>query len=289
MHVYVFVFNHSWLLTTMAKVSPEPPHKREENRHTNEVLQSTDDAKVNSGAHSSNRGSVRHHDAEKATKASSQNPVKFQLKFSDPDLERTFKLFMLRTRHNMATFTYMLGLSLNLSGVVTVASIDASGSRSESFLTVITLCAAFNSIALILLAVAHYCRRDLSMSSTPWILFIWAVFLVQLCGIDMAFGGVPVSPGSGVMWLASMCYYTFVLYPVRKSFSLILNLITVCTHCVLVIVLPYTRSYSDAFQYGRLVSNFRDLTNLKWFHVCRMQFLVCISSTVHFATGTFQR
>ena len=176
----------------------------------------------------------------------------FQLSFKDPSLERTLKSYLYRTRHNMTTFTFILGLSLNISGLVTGAL--AEPSNSKYYLIVISLCTVFNLGALSMLIAAYIFKKDISVSRIPRILFIWIVFLIQLFGINMTFGSLPVTPGSEMMWIACLCYYTFVLFPFRLRYCFILNLIMFTTHSILVATIPLARSYGDVFDYGKMVS-----------------------------------
>ena len=176
----------------------------------------------------------------------------FQLSFKDPSLELTFKSYLYRTRHNMPTFTFILGLSLNISGLVTGALTEPS--NSKYYLIVISLCTVFNLLALSVLIAANIFKKDISVSRIPWILFIWIVFLIQLFGITMTFGSLPVTPGSEMMWIACLCYYTFVLFPLRMRYCFILNLIMFTTHSILVATIPLARSYGNVFDYGKMVS-----------------------------------
>ena len=177
----------------------------------------------------------------------------FQLSFKDPSLERTFKSYLYRTRHNMTTFTFILGLSLNISGLVTGALTEPS--NSKYYLIVISLCTVFNLGALSMLIAAYiFFKKDISVSRIPRILFIWIVFLIQLFGINMTFGSLPVTPGSEMMWIACLCYYTFVLFPLRMRYCFILNLIMFTTHSILVATIPLARSYGNVFDYGKMVS-----------------------------------
>ena len=176
----------------------------------------------------------------------------FPLRFEEPSLERTFKNYLYRTRQNMVPYTFVLGLSLNVSGLVTGALAETS--VSKYYLIMISFSTVSNLLALSMLIVAYISKKDVSISRFPWILFTWIVFLIQLFGINMTFGSLPVTPGSEIMWITYICYFTFVLFPLRMRYCLILNLIMFTTHSVLVAIIPLARSYDDVFDYGKMVS-----------------------------------
>ena len=251
----------------MQRVSPTPPpgsngciNKAFQDNHS-DYPESSEKGPPNSQPQTSSQ--TRNIDTQSGEIASQFNQL-FQLKFKDPNLERTFKNYVLRSRHNMATFTFILGLSLNVSGIITEALADSSA--SEYYLVVISLCVAFNILALSLLAIAYFTKKDFSMSAILWLLFIWSVFLTQLFGANMAFGSLPITPESDVMWITCMCYYSFVLYPMRMRYSLILNLIMFIIHCVMITTVPLSRSYMNVFQYGKLVSIFFNSRTKIHFH-----------------------
>ena len=143
----------------------------------------------------------------------------FPLRFEEPSLERTFKNYLYRTRQNMVPYTFVLGLSLNVSGLVTGALAETS--VSKYYLIMISFSTVFNLLALSMFIVAYISKKDVSISRFPWILFTWIVFLIQLFGINMTFGSLPVTPGSEIMWITCLCYFTFVLFPLRMRYCLI--------------------------------------------------------------------
>ena len=244
------------LLKAMRRVSPIPPEKN--TTYVNETFQ----MEKSDWPQSSEKGppvdrpgpsNAVEVEVSQGTVASEFKHI-FYLGFKDPNLERTFKNYMTRTRHNMTTHTFLLGLSLNISGALTVALSEIDLSVSQYYIIALSACFVFNILALLMPLVVRAMKKDLPMFSTPWILFIWTVFLIQLFGISMTFGSLPVVPGSDMMWITCMCYYSFVLFPLRMRYCLILNLVMFAIHCIIITVVPFSRSYFNVLHYDKTVS-----------------------------------
>lgn len=251
-------------MTTMRRISPIPPEEKRGyingafQNNKSDWPQSSEKGPPHNEPGTSNEQDIK--DIKDTNKVPEFMQV-FQLSFKDLSLERMFKSYLYRTRNNMITFTFILGLSLNISGLVTGALDEPS--NSKYYLIATSLFTVFNLLALSMLIAAYIFKKDISVPRVPWILFIWIVFLIQLFGINMTFGSLPVTPGSEMMWIACLCYYTFVLFPLRMRYCFILNLIMFLTHSVLVATIPLARSYGNVFDYGKMVS----LQSNVWYQV----------------------
>ena len=172
----------------------------------------------------------------------------FKLSFHDKNLEETFKTYVILTRHSTTLFTFLLSIALNISGLIT-AGIDYS-SDLKYYIIGFSLCALMNCTLLILSVLGVKQRRTPSLLL---IILFWALYAIQV-GVHLPFSSIPLSVGSDVIWITSVCYLTYILYPLRIRYCVLLNLVLIILHTTIVICVPKARGYVDKLQYGYSVS-----------------------------------